>query len=143
MSVSDIGPYAFVDGSYNVRTKVYGCGGFVVADGERYEIKASGDDPEMASMRNVAGEILGAKLAVEKAFSLHLKSIIILYDYEGIEKWPLRLWKTNKKISMFYVSEYDGLKDKLKVNFVHVKAHTGIPGNEAADRMAKAEVGIE
>ena len=57
MAVSDIGPYAFVDGSYNVRTKVYGCGGYVVADGERYEIKACGSDSEMASMRNVAGEI--------------------------------------------------------------------------------------
>ena len=85
MTLSELGPYAFVDGSYNVKTKVFGCGGYVVADGNRYEIKAAGDDPEMATMRNVAGEILGARLAVEKALELKLPSIIILYDYEGIE----------------------------------------------------------
>jgi RNase H. len=28
------------------------------------------------------------------------------------------------------------------VKFVHVNAHTGIPGNEAADAMAKEEVGL-
>ena len=46
-------------------------------------------------------------------------------------------------IAYFTGDPDDKIKDKLKVNFVHVKAHTGIPGNEAADRMAKAEVGIE
>ena len=80
---------------------------------------------------------------MQKAVELGLTEMTLFYDYEGVEKWPLRMWKANKKISQFYVAEYDKIKDKLKVNFVHVKAHTGIPGNEAADRMAKAEVGIE
>ena len=141
MNVSDIGPYAFVDGSYNVRTKVYGCGGFVVADGERYEIKASGDDPEMASMRNVAGEILGARLAVEKAFSLHLKSIIILYDYEGIEKWAKGEWKRNKKGTKAYFEFMQDMKTKISIGFKKVTAHSGISGNEEADRLAKEAVG--
>ena len=137
--------YAFTDGSFNVTTGVYGFGGFLhYSDTEDdIEIRGNGNDPEEAVSRNVAGEVHGAVAAMKKAVELGLPELTLFYDYEGIEKWPLRDWKTNKKISMFYVNEYDGLKDRLKVNFVHVKAHTGIPGNEAADRMAKAEVGIE
>ncbi|MDC7280450.1 ribonuclease H family protein [Butyrivibrio fibrisolvens] len=137
--------YAFTDGSFNVATGVYGFGGFLhYSDTEDdIEIRGNGNDPEEAVSRNVAGEVHGAVAAMRKAVELGLTEMTLFYDYEGIEKWPLRYWKTNKKISMFYVEEYDQLKDKLRVNFVHVKAHTGIPGNEAADRMAKAEVGIE
>ena len=137
--------YAFTDGSFNVNTGVYGFGGFLhYSDTEDdIEIRGNGNDPEEAVSRNVAGEVHGAVAAMKKAVELGLPELTLFYDYEGIEKWPLRDWKTNKKISMFYVNEYDGLKDRLKVNFVHVKAHTGIPGNEAADRMAKAEVGID
>ena len=137
--------YAFTDGSFNVNTGVYGFGGFLhYSDTEDdIEIRGNGNDPEEAVSRNVSGEVHGAVAAMHKAVELGLTEMTLFYDYEGIEKWPLRLWKTNKKISIFYVNEYDSIKDKLKVNFVHVKAHTGIPGNEAADRMAKAEVGIE
>ncbi len=142
-SLPDI--YAFTDGSFNVATGVYGYGGFLhYSDVEEdIEIRGNGNDPEEAVSRNVAGEVHGAVAAMHKAVELGLSEMTLFYDYEGIEKWPLRYWKTNKKISMFYVEEYDQLKDRLKVNFVHVKAHTGIPGNEAADKMAKAEVGIE
>ena len=137
--------YAFTDGSFNVATGVYGFGGFLhYSDTEDdIEIRGNGNDPEEAVSRNVSGEVHGAVAAMHKAVELGLTEMTLFYDYEGIEKWPLRLWKTNKKISIFYVNEYDSVKDKLKVNFVHVKAHTGIPGNEAADKMAKAEVGIE
>lgn len=58
--------YAFVDGSFNIATGVYGYGGFLMHDGVRYELSGNGSDKEMASMRNVAGEILGSMAAVKK-----------------------------------------------------------------------------
>lgn len=134
--------YAFTDGSYNIATCVYGFGGFVHYNGEDIPVRGNGADPEVVTSRNVAGEVHGAVAAMEKAIELGIDEITLFYDYEGVEKWPTRVWQAKKPISQFYVERYDELKSSLKVNFVHVKAHTGIPGNEAADRMAKEEAGL-
>ena len=70
--------YAFVDGSYNIATKVYGYGGFLIHNGEKEVLQGSGNDAEMASMRNVSGEILGAMAAVERAIELKLPQSFLL-----------------------------------------------------------------
>lgn len=136
--------YAFVDGSYNPKTKVYGCGGFLVDQrGKKHILQATGNVPSMAKMRNVAGEILGAKVAIRKALELHMKKLTLYYDYEGIEKWPTGKWRAKnlytRDYSMFVKSAMD---DGLKLYFQHVKSHTGIPGNEEADMLAKTAVGL-
>ena len=89
--------YAFVDGSYHAKTGVYGYGGFLVYDGKREILQGNGNDAEMASMRNVAGEICGSMAAMKKAVKLGLKELVIYYDYMGIEMWAKGLWKRNKK----------------------------------------------
>lgn len=82
-------PFAFVDGSYNAATKVYGYGGFLVHDGKKELLQGAGEDAEMASMRNVAGEVMGSMAAMEKALELQLPKLTIYYDYMGIEMWAL------------------------------------------------------
>ena len=82
-------PYAFVDGSYNIAAKVYGYGGFLVHDGVREVLQGHGDDPEMASMRNVSGEVGGSMAAVRRAIELGIKELVIYYDYMGIEMWAM------------------------------------------------------
>lgn len=134
--------YAFVDGSYNQGTKVYGFGGFVMNQGEKYIISGCGQDEEMASMRNVAGEVLGSMAAIEKAMELHIKEIDIYYDYMGIEMWATGAWKRNKKGTIAYYEFMQRVKDKIKVNFVKVKGHSGVEGNEEADILAKKAVNI-
>lgn len=136
-------PYAFVDGSYNVGTGVYGYGGFLIADGKKYILTGSGNDSEMSSMRNVAGEVLGSQAAMEKALELGLKEITIYYDYAGIEMWALGNWKRNKKGTIAYYDYVNSIRHKLALYFVKVKGHSGIEGNEEADRLAKKAVGIE
>ena len=135
-------PYAFVDGSFNPKTNVYGYGGFVEVNGERYILQGCGDDPEMSGMRNVSGEILGAMAAVEKAISLNLPEIDIYYDYVGIEMWATDNWKCNKECTIAYRDYMKNAMKKIKINFIKVAAHTGVEGNELADKLAKESVGL-
>lgn len=135
-------PYAFVDGSFNIATKVYGYGGFVFYDGNKEYVSGSGKDAEMASMRNVAGEVLGSMAAINKALELGLKSIDIYYDYLGIEMWAKGMWKRNKSGTIAYYDFIKSVEDKIDINFVKVKGHSGVEGNEEADVLAKKAVGI-
>ena len=120
--------YAFVDGSFN--------------DGVRYELSGNGSDKEMASMRNVAGEILGSMAAVKKAIELGLKDISIFYDYAGIKAWAVGEWKRNKKGTIEYYNYITSVRDSINIRFVKVRGHSGVEGNEEADRLAKRAVGL-
>lgn len=137
-------PYAFVDGSFNPSTKVFGYGGFVVCNSKSDPliVQGSGTDESLASMRNVAGEIHGAMAAINKAIELGLPEINIYYDYMGIEMWATGAWKCNKEGTIAYRDFINSVKDTIKINFIKVAAHTGIPGNEEADRLAKESVGL-
>lgn len=134
--------YAYVDGSYNAVTQTYGYGGFLVHGGREYVLQGSGNEEEMASMRNVAGEVCGSMAAIAKAVELGMKELTILYDYMGIEMWARGDWKTNKQGTKAYADYVASVKDSIHLRFVKVEAHTGIEGNERADRLAKEAVGL-
>ena len=58
--------FAFVDGSFNTSTSVYGYGGFIEYKGERYELMGNGNDADMAINEKCSrGEVLGSMAAVK------------------------------------------------------------------------------
>lgn len=135
-------PYAYVDGSFNAKTNVYGYGGFLKHNGKKEILQGSDDDEDMANMRNVSGEILGSTVAIKLAIELGLKELIIYYDYVGIEAWATGEWKRNNKYTQAYHDYVNSVSDVIDIHFVKVQGHSGVEGNEEADILAKEAVGL-
>ncbi len=133
---------AYVDGSYNVHTKEYSFGAVLLHMGQEYEYSQKGTDASLAEMRNVAGEILGAQKMMELCVENNIKQLDLYYDYEGIEKWCTGAWQAKKAGTQAYRDAYQRMKEKLRVNFHKVAAHTGVELNERVDKLAKKALGI-
>lgn len=133
---------AYVDGSYNVATKEYSYGAVIFAGEKKECFSEKFNDPELATMRNVAGELEGSMKAMRYAVEAGAKELDIFYDYEGIEKWCTGAWKTNKDGTKAYKAFYEQISHKVKVSFHKVKGHSGDRYNDEADVLAKAALGI-
>ena len=107
--------YAYVDGSFNAGTGVFGYGGFLMVGEKKYILQGSDDDAELASMRNVAGEIAGSMAAVSLAIELGLSALTVYYDYAGIEAWATGDWKRNKEGTIAYHAFMQKAKRKLSI----------------------------
>ena len=134
---------AYVDGSFNVDTMVYGYGVVMMYHGREEYYKGSGNEENMSAMRNVAGEILGAMYAMKYAYDHDIKNLVIYHDYEGIAKWCLGEWKTNKLETQTYKNKYQEYSKKVNISFVKVKGHSGDKYNDLADALAKEAAGVE
>lgn len=143
-----MGARAYVDGSYNIRTKNFSYGivfftGASDKEGNLQILKFSKsfDHEELAEMRNVAGEIMGAAEAMKIASKLGIKEITIYHDYEGIAKWCTGEWKAKKIWTQKYKDFYNEICKTLKVTFVKVKGHSNDKYNDMADELARKAVG--
>lgn len=134
---------AYVDGSYDIVTTNFAYGCVVLMDGQEYPMSEAFSDPDLATMRNVAGEIKGAEAAIRYALDCGAKKLTIYYDYEGIAKWPLGQWKANKEGTIAYRDFYREAAKKLAIEFVKVKGHSGDKYNDMADALAKSALGIK
>lgn len=141
--IVDYGLIAYVDGSYNIKTKEYGFG-CILIEGQKVikELSGKGDIEALVSMRNVAGEILGSLAAMKFALENGYPGVCIYYDYEGIEKWANGLWRANKIGTQNYQKLVNEYRKKINISFIKVLAHSGDFFNERADKLAKKAVGI-
>jgi ribonuclease HI len=133
---------AYVDGSYDNRTHKYSSGIVILYDNEKITMSKLGEDKELADMRNVAGEIKGAEIAMKFALDENASSLTIYHDYEGIEKWCSGAWQARKPGTIKYKQYYNEASKKVKIGFVKVKAHSGDRYNEEADQLAKKALGL-
>ncbi len=141
------GVRAYVDGSYDVSTGRFSCGIVMIrtnADGsvKTREISQAFDDEEAAQQRNVAGEIMGAKTAIDFCLRNGIDEVEIYHDYEGIGKWADGEWKAKNPLTQAYAGYVAKARERMKITFVKVAAHTGNKYNELADKLAKEALGI-
>ncbi len=132
----------YIDGSYNVHTKKYGCGVVILYKGEMKTYNEAFENAEYASMRNVAGEVMGAVRAIQYCRKYGILEAEIYYDYNGIGKWGDGEWKANLQMTQSYKNFVAEARKSMKITFIKVNAHTGDTYNEMADRLAKDAIGL-
>ena len=136
------GVRAYVDGSYDAATGRFSCGVVMIrtdayGNKKTRELNQAFNDPEAAKQRNVAGEIMGAKTAIDFCLKNGIDAVEIYHDYEGIGKWADGEWKANNPLTQGYKNYVAKARTRMKITFVKVAAHTGNKYNEIADGLAK------
>ena len=134
---------AYCDGSYNIETTEFSYGLVIFYNGEEIRKAEKFSDEELSTMRNVAGEIMGSRAAMQYCIDNGIDELDLYFDYAGVEKWCTGEWKTNKEGTIEYKKFYDSIKDKLFVTFNKVKGHSGDTLNDLADKLAKEVLGIK
>ncbi|MBQ0104615.1 MAG: hypothetical protein KBT47_01090 [Armatimonadetes bacterium] len=129
---------AWVDGSYREKgkTKIAGWA-FVVVDNDEPEFEDFGNDipAEYMEHRNVAGEIFAVMNLLQFCMENEETEVTIHYDYEGLEKWAVGEWKTNKELTKQYKNFVRGCG--MDITWKKVAGHSGEKWNEYADSLAK------
>lgn len=127
----------YVDGSFSENKKMYSYGIVLLKEDTIIDkMSGVGKNTELLTMRNVAGELEGAMQAISWAVSNNFDRIVIHYDYIGIEKWATGEWKANKTGTKSYKSFIQKFKNLISIEFVKVKAHSGVAYNEMVDKLA-------
>ena len=146
-----------VDGSFNPETSVYGAG--IVQYDNDFNIalkrRASGEKPEFAKSRNIAGETVALATAIHLATQQNLSEITVICDYEGDFRWlapksvvvnEVACWGNKKStpIAEYHAKVMDYAKQNGidKIHFVWVRGHQGIDSNELVDKLAKQACGL-
>lgn len=128
----------YVDGSYELTTTRYAYGLVVVHEGKEIHAECEAVKGEYSSMRNVAGEVMGAMKAMTYAKENGYSNLVLYFDYQGIESWALGTWKRNNPLTEGYHSFFLSIKKDLHVKFRKVKGHSGDRYNDRADELAKS-----
>lgn len=133
----------YVDGSFNPVSQNYGSGVVILEDGVKtQEFSVCGTNDYFNKYHNVSGEVFATMLATKWVHDniKDTSDVHVYYDYAGIELWPNGKWSANNMLSQAYRAHIQTLP--YKVNFHKVRAHTGDPMNELADKLARRAVGL-
>ena len=148
-NVSDCPPdtlCCYVDGSFNDRIPNYSYGIIcILNDAIIHSAGGIGKNTEAISMRQIAGELLGAMQALVYARRNGYARVVVFHDYKGVSLHADGTWKRTNPFSVTY---YDWMQaffrnnPDMSVDFRKVGAHSGNQYNELADVLAKAAVGM-
>lgn len=139
----------YTDGSFNAATG--SCtGAFVILKNNEllHAARINITDPELTVSWNVSGELVTVAVALNVLSGLVDDSttiVSIYYDYVGVQNFvtgPTK-WKPKKYVPCLYEAAYKNVKESkpnLQIQFIKVKAHSGIYWNEVVDTLAKGRV---
>lgn len=136
----------YTDGSYG-NGKTFGGVYLVTDNGKEYMFKVKTSIQDMHDMNNVGGEILGAMAGLALALTLVKKSgdkvnfIDLCYDYEGIGHWLDKEWRATKYATRYFLGYMHKVfeiasKYGCDISYRWTKSHSGVYGNEMADKVA-------
>lgn len=134
--------YMYCDGSFNASKDKYGFGYLIVTKKEGKITFSTysggcGTNPQLAVFRNITGEILGVTEGVIDAIDHKIKTLIIYYDYLGIDNWATGSWTPKNNVTKAYHEFIKKSKSKINLVFVKVPSHTGVAENDFVDEIAK------
>lgn len=128
----------YVDGSWRPAYPTKVGSAVIIVDGDKTEeLFFSKEDLELSKQRNVGGELRASMVAIKTAIDRGYDKVQIHYDYEGIEKWCIGVWKTKNKYTKAYKEYCREMMKYIKIEFVKVDAHSGDYYNELADYFAR------
>jgi ribonuclease HI len=128
----------YVDGSFiNGAT---GYGAVILQNGKMVdELSGAVDATDVNGTRQVAGELIAVKEALNWCLEHSVKEVSIYFDYLGIEKWATGEWKTNQTLTREYARFIS--QCPVKIRWHKVDSHTGDRWNDRADALAKQGAG--
>jgi ribonuclease HI len=139
-------PVVYADGSCSNNGTHTAAGGVGVfwGSGNQYNVSEKLCGPQT----NQRAEVVAACRALETAIEQNHKEVELRTDSsytikamtEWIGNWSKNGWKTYGGGDVKNKEDFirlNNLCERVKVNWVHVPAHKGVPGNEAADTLAK------
>ena len=94
---------------------------------------------------NADAELAAALEALEKAAELVEPGhdITVFFDYVGVGYWPMGFWKCKTQEAAAFAAGIDMLSRRFSgIRLIHVDGHSGVRGNELADRIADATTGV-
>lgn len=128
---------AFSDGSYDESNGSFSYGIALLWNQKLIRLSRRFMNADYSNLRNVAGELAGARRAVQFAINNGIKKITIYHDYEGVATLATREWDTHSPFTEEYLNYMKEASKQIKIDFHWVRGHSGNYYNDMADKLAK------
>ena len=142
----------YTDGSHHKGTPRRGYGAWCRYSGREYELAVQTDD-DAPEVSNPTLELRAARHSLELVATTlppAVKRIVVAADYQGVSAYINFQWMAERSSVPHFAAEALRLQTATRrlvdagytVEGRHVRGHTGIEGNERADRLANERVPI-